>query len=144
MNDSVLRYMPLVVGLFISATSVGCSSSSSNPGPSDGGDTKSDGGGAGDDAGGGSAACRHIGDVCSGQGSCSNGLRCEQTGSNGFCAPDRNEGCGGIAGSSCTGAARNCMNVAGAADYGLCMTDAEKACACAKNAKLFYDDDCKP
>jgi len=106
-----------------------------------GGDAGADtgSGGGGDDGG----ACGPLGDSCkAGTNDCPQGLTCEGTGEHDFCAR-QHATCGGIAGGSkCPASAPRCMVVGGAADYGICMTDDERQCACTKTPQSFTAASC--
>jgi hypothetical protein len=73
-------------------------------------------------------ACGAVGTTCST--SCPEGLYCYLSGAGGVCAPMR-DGCGGFAGAMCMDpSAPICMYLTGA-DYGLCVSPAERDCICA-------------
>jgi hypothetical protein len=114
-------------GGFGGDTSSGGSAAGGDSAGGAGGDAPGGAGGDGQGGSGGSATdCGAIGSPCTV--TCPDGLQCQSSVGEGFCAPAAPE-CGGFAGAMCPATHPNCLFFNGA-DYGPCATDAVKACIC--------------
>src|SRR5690349_4543451 len=91
--------------------------------------------GAGGAAGGG--ACSELGMACTG--TCGAGFHCTQS----VCTPDGRAQCGGFAGTACPGEFAACLMCEGC-DYGVCFTEAERACVCATASGKATFPSCMP
>ncbi|WP_394833685.1 hypothetical protein LVJ94_44980 [Pendulispora rubella] len=128
--NAFLRFSSVMCAAF---SFIACSGSDSSNGIT---------GDAGTDTGSNGGTCGRLGDSCkAGTNDCPQGLKCEGNGEHDFCAP-QHDSCGGIVPRACPAAAPHCMVVGGAADYGLCMSDAERQCACTKTPQSFTAASC--